>query len=33
LMIWVYAISYVIVIGIALNTEYYHLENNTNNII
>ena len=33
LMIWVYAISYVIVIGIALNTEYYNLENNTNNII
>ncbi len=33
LMIWVYAISYVIVIGIALNTEYYHLENNANNII
>ncbi|MDD2377871.1 MAG: YihY/virulence factor BrkB family protein [Bacilli bacterium] len=31
LMIWVYSLAYVIVIGIALNTEYYHLENNTNN--
>ncbi|MDD2435244.1 MAG: YihY/virulence factor BrkB family protein [Bacilli bacterium] len=31
LMIWVYTLAYVIVLGMALNTEYYHLENNATN--